>query len=157
MVFAKRLREGVVRGDITCSVRIWTRAHVTEGRRYRMGDGEIEIDSITPIGFPDITPELARESGFLGVLDLLKVAKHGKGNNIYLIRFHYIPPHRKRAGRSNKESERSSTRKSSKRPTLAEWRSRLKTRKAVTLPLDTARLVREERESVSSSGRRRSD
>jgi len=24
MVFAKRLREGVVRGDITCSVRIWT-------------------------------------------------------------------------------------------------------------------------------------
>jgi hypothetical protein len=85
MVFAKRLREGVVRGDITCSVRIWTGPHVTEGRRYRMGDGEIEIESVTPIGFPDITPELARESGFLGVLDLLKVAKHGKGNNIYLI------------------------------------------------------------------------
>jgi hypothetical protein len=96
MVFAKRLREGVVRGDITCSVRIWTGPHVTEGRRYRMGDGEIEIESVTPIGFPDITPELARESGFLGVLDLLKVAKHGKGNNIYLIRFHYIPPHRKK-------------------------------------------------------------
>jgi hypothetical protein len=70
--------------------------HVAEGRRYRMGDGEIEIESITPIGFPDITPELARESGFLGVLDLLKVAKHGKGNNIYLIRFHYIPPRGKR-------------------------------------------------------------
>ena len=103
MVFAKRLREGVVRGDITCSVRIWTRPHVTEGRRYRMGDGEIEIESVTPIGFPDITPELARESGFLGVLDLLKVAKHRKGNNIYLIRFHYIPPHRKRRGGSNRE------------------------------------------------------
>jgi hypothetical protein len=56
-----------------------TRPHVTEGRRYAMGDGEIEIESVTPIGFPDITPELARESGFLGVLDLLKVAKHGKG------------------------------------------------------------------------------
>ena len=96
MVFAKRLREGVVRGDITCSVRIWTRPHVTEGRRYRMGDGEIEIESVTPIGFPDITPELARESGFLGVLDLLKIAKHGKGNNIYLIRFRYIPPRKKR-------------------------------------------------------------
>ncbi|HSY89961.1 MAG TPA: hypothetical protein VK812_01235 [Candidatus Binatus sp.] len=100
MVFAKRLREGVVRGDITCSVRIWTSPHVAEGRRYRMGDGEIEIESVTPIGFPDITPELARESGFLGVLDLLKVAKHGKGNNIYLIRFHYIPPRRKRTGGS---------------------------------------------------------
>jgi len=56
-----------------------------------MGDGEIQIDSITPIGLPDITPQLARASGFLGVLDLLKVAKHGKGDNIYLVRFHYLP------------------------------------------------------------------
>ena len=59
-----------------------------------MEEGEIEIDSIEPIGMPDITPQLARESGFLGVLDLLKVAKHGSGQNIYLIRFHYIPPQR---------------------------------------------------------------
>jgi hypothetical protein len=57
-----------------------------------MEEGEIVVDSIEPIGFPDITPQLARESGFLGVLDLLKVAKHGKGTNIYLIRFHYVPP-----------------------------------------------------------------
>jgi hypothetical protein len=71
-----------------------------------MGDGEIEIESITPIGVPDITPELARESGFLGVLDLLKVAKHGKGNNIYLIRFHYIP-RRKRAARPKKRKTNS--------------------------------------------------
>jgi hypothetical protein len=91
MVFTKRLREGVRRGEITCSVRIWQRAHVTVGNRYRMEDGEIEIDSITPIGYPDITPQLARESGFLGVVDLLKVAKHGRGENIYLIRFHFIP------------------------------------------------------------------
>lgn len=78
------------RGEITCSVRIWTRPHVQVGGRYRMDQGAIVIDSIEPIGFPDITPELARASGFLGVLDLLKVAKHGRGNNIYLIRFHYI-------------------------------------------------------------------
>jgi hypothetical protein len=62
-----------------------------------VGDGEIEIESITPIGFPDITTELAQESGFLGVLDLLKVAKHGKGNNIYLIRFHYVSRRSKRS------------------------------------------------------------
>jgi hypothetical protein len=105
MVFAKRLREGVVRGEITCTVRIWTSSHVKEGGRYSMGDGTIEIDSITPIGFPDITPELARESGFSGVLDLLKVAKHGKGDKIYLIRFHYTPPSAGRKvlqGKSNK-------------------------------------------------------
>jgi hypothetical protein len=96
MVFTKRLRDGVRSGQITCSVRIWTRLHVTVGGRYQMDEGQIEVDSIEPIGLPDITPELARASGFLGVLDLLKVAKHGKGQNIYLIRFHYIPPDRSR-------------------------------------------------------------
>jgi hypothetical protein len=64
--------------------------------RYRMDEGEIQIDSVEPIAFPDIIPELARASGFLGVLDLLKVAKHGKGENIYLIRFHYVPKRAKR-------------------------------------------------------------
>ena len=96
MVFAKRIREGVIQGRITCTIRIWVKLQVKEGSRYRMGDGEIEIDSITPIGFPDITSELAQESGFLGILDLLKVAKHGKGDKIYLIRFHYIPPQSRR-------------------------------------------------------------
>ncbi len=98
MVFTKRLRDGVRRGEITCSVRIWIRPRVKVGARYPMEEGQIEVDSITPIGFPDITPTLARESGFLGVLDLLKVAKHGRGENIYLVRFHYVPPRRKRAG-----------------------------------------------------------
>jgi hypothetical protein len=90
MMFAKRLRDGVRRGEITCSVRIWMSPRVRVGGRYRMDEGEIEVDSIEPIGLPDITPQLARESGFLGVLDLLKIAKHGKGENIYLVRFHYI-------------------------------------------------------------------
>lgn len=99
MVFTKRLREGVRQGRITVSVRIWQKPHVKVGNRYRMEEGEIEIDSITPIGLPDITPQLARESGFLGVIDLLKVAKHGPGENIYLVRFHYIPPKALRAKR----------------------------------------------------------
>jgi hypothetical protein len=102
MVFSKRLREGVRRGEIRCSVRIWMRPRVKVGARYRMGEGAIEVDSIEPIGFPDITPELARESGFLGVIDLLKVAKHGKGENIYLVRFHYVRP------RGNRSSQRKS-------------------------------------------------
>jgi hypothetical protein len=96
MTFTKRLRERIRRGEITCSVRIWMRPRVKVGARYRMEEGEIQVDSIEPIGFPDITPQLARESGFLGVLDLLKVAKHGRGNNIYLIRFHYVRPRAKR-------------------------------------------------------------
>ncbi len=107
MVFAKRLREGVISGQITCTIRIWTSPQVKVGNRYRIGEGEIEIESITPIGFPDITPALARESGFLGVIDLLKVAKHGKGDNVYLIRFHYLPPRRTRAKKPKSMNERS--------------------------------------------------
>ena len=67
-----------------------------------MEEGAIVVDSIELIGFPDITPELARESGFLGVLDLLKVAKHGKGEKIYLVRFHY----EKKSRRQKAESRR---------------------------------------------------
>jgi len=97
VVFSKRLREAIRRGEITCSVRIWTRPHVKVGNRYRMEEGEIEVDSILPISLADITPELARESGFKGVVDLLKIAKHGKGENVYLVRFHYLPPRSKRS------------------------------------------------------------
>lgn len=96
MQFTRRLRAGVRSGAITCSVRIWKSPRVRVGGRYPMEEGAIEIDSIEPIGLPDITPQLARASGFLGVLDLLKVAKHGAGQNIYLIRFHYIPPQNRR-------------------------------------------------------------
>ncbi len=94
MIFTKRLRDGVRRGEITCSVRIWMRPHVQVGHRYRMEEGEIEVDSVLPMDLADITPELARESGFKGVVDLLNVAKHGKGENVYLVRFHYVPPGR---------------------------------------------------------------
>jgi hypothetical protein len=92
MQFAKRLREGVRKGEITFTVRIWKNLRVHVGGRYRMEEGKVEVDSIEPIGFPDITPELARASGFAGLQDLLKVAKHGSGHKIYLIRFHYVPP-----------------------------------------------------------------
>jgi hypothetical protein len=96
MMFAKRLRAGVRSGAITCSVRIWTRPHVAAGKRYAMEEGAIEVDSILPIAFDDITLELARASGFKGVVDLLKIAKHGRGENVYLVRFHYVPPGQRR-------------------------------------------------------------
>lgn len=68
------------------------RPHVRAGKRYAFEDGEIEIDSIVPITLEEITPRLARECGFAAVSDLLAVAKHGRGEYIYLVDFHYIPP-----------------------------------------------------------------
>ena len=92
MVFTKRLREGIRRGRIRCSVRIWKRLHVKVGGRYPMDDGHIVVDSISPIAVEDITYDLARESGFESVDDLLQMARHGSGEQVYLIRFHYLPP-----------------------------------------------------------------
>ena len=92
MMFAKHLRDGVRRGDITCSVRIWHSPRVKAGGIYPMEDGHILVESITRIGIEDITGDLARRSGFLGLVDLLKTAKHGSGSNIYLLTFQYLPP-----------------------------------------------------------------
>ncbi len=89
MQFTKRLRDRIKRGEITTSVRIWQRPRVKVGNRYAMEDGHVVIDRLNEIAFDDITPRLARDSGFSGVADLLKVAKHGTGERVYLVEFHY--------------------------------------------------------------------
>jgi len=92
MIFTKRLRQGVRDGSITCSVRIWQRPHVKAGGIYKMEEGHILVESIREIALQDVSGELARRSGFQGVVDLLKVAKHGPGERVYLVEFQYLPP-----------------------------------------------------------------
>lgn len=87
--FTKRLREPIMRGEITCSVRIWQSPRVKAGGRYALGPGFVVVSSIREIGLEDVTPMLARRSGFQGVVDLLKVAKHGSGERVYLVEFDY--------------------------------------------------------------------
>jgi hypothetical protein len=89
VVFAKQLRDGIRRGEIIRTVRMWQRCHVKIGGRYRMGDGHVVVTSIRPIALPDITGSLARQCGFKGVVDLLKIAQHGPGRSVFLIDFHY--------------------------------------------------------------------
>lgn len=92
MKFTKRLHEGIARGDITCTIRIWHNPRVKIGGRYGLGAGFVEVRAIREITFADVTPALARRSGFQGVVDLLKVAKHGQGERVYLIEFEYQEP-----------------------------------------------------------------
>jgi hypothetical protein len=92
MQFTKKLHDGIRNGKITCSIRIWGSARVRPGGRYKFGEGQIEVDSIEPITRKDITPALARRSGFDSVAELLRIAKHGAGQQIFLIKFHYLPP-----------------------------------------------------------------
>jgi hypothetical protein len=89
VVFAKQLREAIRRGEITRTVRIWQRCHVKVSGRYRMADGHVVVTAIRPIALTDITGTLARQCGFKGTVDLLKIAKHGPGRNVLLIDFRY--------------------------------------------------------------------
>jgi hypothetical protein len=91
MMFTKRLRLGIRLGTIKCSIRIWKSPRVKVGGRYPMEEGHIVVDSVTQITLDDITNDLARESGFAAVADLMRIAKHGSGDKVYLIRFHYLP------------------------------------------------------------------
>jgi hypothetical protein len=57
-----------------------------------MEGGHILVESIRRIAIGDITGDMARRSGFAGVVDLLKTARHGSGTNVYLVEFEYIGP-----------------------------------------------------------------
>jgi predicted DNA-binding protein (MmcQ/YjbR family) len=89
-----------------------------------MGDGAIEVDSINAIELSDITPTLARESGFAGVIDLLKTAKHGPGTNVYLVRFHYVS-RRTRASKGETRSSRAAAEPRTKKPSSDPQRRRV--------------------------------
>jgi len=91
MLFTKKLRARVKSGEVTASVRIWKTPRVKVSGRYRLEDGQIEVSSIREISWEDLTDKLARDTGFNNLIDLVKTAKHGSGQNIYYIRFQYVP------------------------------------------------------------------
>ena len=92
MQFLRTLRDRITRGEITTTVRLWQRPHVKVGGRYALPPGEIVVTRIFEVSLAEITPELARRSGFVGVVDLLKVAKHGAGRRVFVIEFRYVKP-----------------------------------------------------------------
>jgi hypothetical protein len=89
MLFQRRFHERIRSGEIRCTVRIWQRPHVKVGGRYALGRGAIVVDRIREARLDDITPELARRSGFASRVDVLKTAKHGAGERVFVIDFHY--------------------------------------------------------------------
>lgn len=90
MQFIRALRDRIQSGDITTTVRLWQRPHVKVGGRYALPPGEIVVTRIFEVGLGDVTPDLARRSGFSGVVELLKVAKHGPGRRVFVIDFRYV-------------------------------------------------------------------
>ena len=90
MVFTEKLRDRIRRGEITTTIRIWKSARVRVGAHHSPPPGHVVVDSIMKIALGDVTGEMARDSGFEGLVDLLKVARHGSGTNVYFITFHFV-------------------------------------------------------------------
>ena len=89
MLFQRRFHDGIRSGEIRCTVRIWQRPHVKVGGRYALGGGAIVVEKIQETRLDDITAALARRCGFPSLVDLLKTAKHGPGERVFVIDFHY--------------------------------------------------------------------
>ena len=62
-MFSRDLRDAVARGEITVSVRLWSRPQVKVGGRYQVAGAVIEIDSIEVLPFSAVTQEDVRASG----------------------------------------------------------------------------------------------
>ena len=92
MQFLKELRDRIRSGEITSTVRLWQSPRVRLGGRYPLAPGSIEVTKLREASLSDVTPEMAREGGFSGVVELLKVAKHGPGRRVFLVDFRYLPP-----------------------------------------------------------------
>lgn len=90
MQFIRELRDRIRKGEITCSIRMWQRPRVRVGGRYALPPGYVVVESLEEIALEDVTPEMARRSGFAGVVGLLKVAKHGRGRRLFLVGFRYV-------------------------------------------------------------------
>lgn len=99
MLFTKKLRARVKSGEVTASVRIWKTPRVKAGNHYRLDEGHIEVSSIRQILWEDLTDKLARDTGFKNLIDMMKTAKHGGGQNLYYVRFQYLPGPARRASK----------------------------------------------------------
>jgi hypothetical protein len=99
MQFVKALRDRIRSGEVNCSVRLWQRPHVRVGGHYSLPPGEIVVTSVLEMSLEDVTPELARRSGFAGVVGLLKIAKHGAGRRVFLVEFRYVKPGTRRSSK----------------------------------------------------------
>jgi hypothetical protein len=92
--FSRELWNDVLAGEITLSVRLWKRPKVKQGGRYRVGLGEIEVDSIELVPFAEITSADIRRAGEPDREALRRRAAHAgpidEDTHVYRIGFHVV-------------------------------------------------------------------
>lgn len=93
-MFSRELRDAVASGEITVSIRLWTRPKVKVGSRYTTAGVVIEIDSVELLPFSAVTTEDVRFSGEASREALRARAAHAgpitDETLVYRIEFHVV-------------------------------------------------------------------
>jgi hypothetical protein len=91
-MFSRDLRDALARGEITVSIRRWSRPQVKVGGRYETAGVVIEIDTLELLPFCAVTDDDVRDSGEPDREALRERAAHSGPINdstlVYRIEFH---------------------------------------------------------------------
>ncbi|MEO7061073.1 MAG: ASCH domain-containing protein [Lapillicoccus sp.] len=94
MMFSRDLRDLVALGEVTVSIRLWTRPHVKVGGRYRTAGVVIEIDSLEVLPFSAVTADDVAASGETDLEALRHRAAHSGPINdhtlVHRVEFHVV-------------------------------------------------------------------
>lgn len=94
MMFSRDLRERVADGEITVSIRLWSRPQVKVGGRYQTAGVVIEIDSLEVLPFSAVTDDDIAASGEADRESLRDRAAHagpiGEDTLIHRVWFHVV-------------------------------------------------------------------
>jgi hypothetical protein len=92
--FSRDLRDRVISGAISVSIRLWSRPQVRAGGRYRVGPVQIEVDSIELMPFSAILPADVARSGEHDRESLRARAAHAgpitDDTLVYRLEFHVV-------------------------------------------------------------------
>jgi hypothetical protein len=95
MMFSPMLRDAVASGDITVSIRLWSRPKVKRGGRYATAGVVIEIDDIELLPFAAVSAADVRRSGERDRESLRQRAAHAGAITdetlVYRVEFHLVP------------------------------------------------------------------
>jgi hypothetical protein len=90
VLFDRRLLDGIADGSITVTFRRWARAQVVAGRRYRTGEGLVEMDAVDIVDEVAIPEADVRAAGY-ETADALRGDLRGDPvRPVYRLRFHRV-------------------------------------------------------------------
>jgi uncharacterized protein YhfF len=93
-MFSRDLVDAVARGDVTVSVRLWSRAKVKVGGRYPAAGAIIEVDSLEVLPFSAVSEHDVVASGEIDREALRARAAHSgtisDDTLVYRVEFHVV-------------------------------------------------------------------